>query len=234
MSEAMEERFENIQTRIAEACARCERDPAEVLLVAVSKMHPPESVDALAQLGCSVFGESRIQEALQKIPMCRSGLTWHGIGHLQRNKAAAAVELFSRLHSIDSVRLLERVESCAAAAGRHIQAFLEINVSGESSKYGFAPEEVPEVLTILPSLRYVQIDGLMTIAPFSEDPEDSRGHFRRLRELRDRWVSQTGWPLDELSMGMSNDLEVAIEEGATMVRVGSALFGPRPKPGGKE
>ncbi len=231
MSLEMEMRYRTIQQRIEAACARSGRDPAAVTLVAVSKTYPREHVDALAQLGCRVFGESRIQEAAQKIPLCTSGLAWHGIGHLQRNKAAVAVELFSRLHSIDSLRLLERVEACAADAGQKIQACLEVNVSGESSKYGFAPEEVPAVLEFLPQLRYVHIDGLMTIAPFVADPEDSRTHFRRLRELRDAWVADSGWPLDELSMGMSNDLEVAIEEGATMIRVGTALFGPRPKPG---
>ncbi len=227
----MEARYSAIQQRIESACARSGRDPGAVTLVAVSKTYPPEYVDALAQLGCRVFGESRIQESAQKIPLCTSGLEWHGIGHLQRNKATIAVELFSRLHSIDSLRLLERVEACAAAAGQHIQACLEVNVSGEASKYGFAPEEVPAVLAFLPQLRYVHVDGVMTIAPFVADPEDSRVYFHRLRELRDTWVADSGWPLDELSMGMSNDLDVAIEEGATMVRVGTALFGPRPKPG---
>ena len=231
MSMTMEDRLLATQQRIDAACTRSGRDPALVTLVAVSKTYPPEAVDTLARLGCRVFGESRVQEAAQKIPLCSSGLEWHGIGHLQRNKAAVAVELFSRLHSIDSLRLLQRVESCAATAGRKVHACLEVNVSGESSKYGFAPEEVPAILQKLPQLDYVQVDGLMTIAPFARDPEDSRVHFRKLRELRDRWVSDTGWPLDVLSMGMSNDMEIAIEEGATMVRVGTALFGPRPKPG---
>ncbi len=231
MSMTMEDRLLATQQRIDAAFTRSGRDPALVTLVAVSKTYPPEAVDTLARLGCRVFGESRVQEAAQKIPLCSSGLEWHGIGHLQRNKAAVAVELFSRLHSIDSLRLLQRVESCAATAGRKVQACLEVNVSGESSKYGFTPEEVPAILQKLPQLDYVQVDGLMTIAPFARDPEDSRVHFRKLRELRDRWVSDTGWPLDVLSMGMSNDMEVAIEEGATMVRVGTALFGPRPKPG---
>ncbi len=232
MNESMEQRLERIKDRIEAACIRSGRDSSSLLLVAVSKTYPPEAVDMLARLGCRVFGESRVQEAAQKIPLCASGLDWHGIGHLQRNKAAMAVALFSRLHSIDTVRLLEKVESCAASAGRNVHACLEVNVSGESSKYGFAPDEVPGVLEVLPRLRYVQVDGLMTIAPFAQDPEDSRVHFRRLRELRDKWVREVGWPLKELSMGMSGDMEVAIEEGATMVRVGTALFGPRPKPGG--
>lgn len=231
MNTTMQERLAVVEERIADACARSGRDPSGVTLVAVSKTYPPEDIDSLARLGCRVFGESRIQEAAQKVPVCSSGLEWHGIGHLQRNKVPMAVALFSRLHGIDSLRLLERVESCAADAGRRLQACLEVNVSGESSKYGFAPEEVPAVLAFLPQLRYVHIDGLMTIAPFEPDPEDSRGHFRKLRELRDAWVAAHGWPLDVLSMGMSHDMEIAIEEGATMVRVGSALFGPRPKPG---
>lgn len=231
MNLTLQDRLTAVEQRIAAACARSERDPSSVALVAVSKTYPPEDVDSLARLGCKVFGESRIQEAAQKIPVCSSGLEWHGIGHLQRNKVPVAVELFSRLHGIDSLRLLERVESCAAETGRTIQACLEVNVSGESSKYGFTPEEVPAVLAFLPKLRYVNIDGLMTIAPFTPDPEDSREHFRRLRMLRDTWAAASGWPLDVLSMGMSHDMEVAIEEGATMVRVGTALFGPRPKQG---
>ncbi len=231
MSNAMAERLAAIQERIAAACARSGRGPDAVELVAVSKTYPPEDVDSLARLGCRIFGESRVQEAAQKIPACASGLEWHGIGHLQRNKVPLAIALFSRLHGVDSLRLLERLETCAAEAGRSIQVCLEVNVSGEASKYGFAPDAVPAVLDYVPSLRYVQVDGLMTIAPFTADPEDSRRHFCRLRELRDAWVGACGWPLEVLSMGMSHDLAVAIEEGATMVRVGTALFGPRPKPG---
>lgn len=234
MSTSMAERLASVEEQISRACARAGRDRGDVLLVAVSKTYPPEAVDALARLGCKEFGESRVQEAAQKIPACSSGLAWHGIGHLQRNKVAPAVTLFTRLHGVDSVRLLERIEHCAAEAGHSVQACLEVNVSGESSKYGFAPAEVPAVLEeVLPRLRYVQVDGLMTIAPFSTDPEGARPYFRRLRTLRDAWSSASGWPLDVLSMGMSHDVEVAIEEGATMVRVGSALFGPRAKPGEK-
>jgi PLP dependent protein len=223
------ERLAEVQEQIRAACERSQRAPDSVDLVAVSKTYPPDDVDALARLGCRIFGESRVQEAAQKIPMCTSGLEWHGIGHLQRNKVTQAVALFVRLHGVDSARLLERIEYCAAEAGRRIKVCLEVNVSGESSKFGFKPEEVPPVLDSLEQLRYVEVDGLMTIAPYHEDPEKSREHFRRLRMLRNEWVGASGWPLDVLSMGMSHDMMVAIEEGATMVRVGTALFGPRVK-----
>ncbi len=224
------QRLAGIQEQIDAACVRSGRDPSEVQLVAVSKTYPPEAVDEAAHCGCVVFGESRIPEAQQKIPVCRSALTWHFIGHLQRNKVRPAVLLFSRIHSVDSLRLLERVESCAEEEGRQVSVCLQVNVSGESSKFGLHPDDVPEVLEKAASLRYTLVDGLMTMAPFVEDPEDARPHFRRLREWRDVWVSQTGWPLDVLSMGMSHDYVVAVEEGATLVRVGTALFGDRPKP----
>lgn len=229
----IEERWHVVQEQIAVACRACGRDPASVQLVAVSKTYPPEAVDALARLGCRIFGESRVQEAQQKIPVCSSGLEWHGIGHLQRNKVAQAVALFSRLHGVDSLPLLEKIEACAAEAGRRIRVCLEVNVSGESSKFGFAPEAMPATLAVLPRLQYAVVDGLMTIPPFREDPEESRLHFRRLRTLRDAWAGDTGYVLEELSMGMSHDMAIAIEEGATIVRVGTALFGARPKPGGE-
>ena len=224
------QRLAGILGQIEAACARSGRDPSAVQLVAVSKTHPPEAVDEAARCGCTVFGESRVPEAQQKIPVCSSGVSWHFIGHLQRNKVAPVVSLFSRIHSVDSLRLLERVESCAAEAGRQVSVCLQVNVSGESSKFGLDPSEVPGVLAQAASLRYTLVDGLMTMAPFVEDPEGARPHFRRLRTLRDAWVAQTGWPLDVLSMGMSHDFEVAVEEGATLVRVGTALFGKRPKP----
>ncbi|MFU8779944.1 MAG: YggS family pyridoxal phosphate-dependent enzyme [Kiritimatiellia bacterium] len=230
MSIGMADRLAAVQERIRLACERSQRDPEAVTLVAVSKTYPPADVDALSALGCRIFGESRVQEAAQKISLCASGLAWHGIGHLQRNKVAPAIELFSRLHGVDSLRLLERIESCAADAGKKIRLCLEVNVSGESSKFGFSPAEIPAVLDYVPQLRYAEVDGLMTIAPYFEDPEKSRGHFKRLRMLRDEWVAASGWPLDVLSMGMSHDMMVAIEEGATMIRVGTALFGPRAKP----
>lgn len=225
--------WDQVQERIAAACARSARNPEDVALLAVSKKHPPAAIDEAARCGCRLFGESRVQEAMEKMDACTGGISWHFIGHLQRNKVRPVVARFDRIHSVDSLRLLERIESCAAEEGRQVAVCLEVNVSGESSKYGFAPEEVPAVLAYAPELRYAIVDGVMTMAPFTEDPADARPHFRRLRECRDAWVAQTGWALDVLSMGMSRDFEIAIEEGATMVRVGTALFGTRPKPKGE-
>lgn len=181
----------------------------------------------LAEAGFDVFGESRVQEARQKIPLCPGGLTWHMIGHIQRNKARDVVRLFSVVHSVDSVRLLEALDAAAAAEGKTLPVFLEVNVSGEGSKFGLPPAEMPAVLERSATLMNLDVAGLMTIPPFTPDPEDARVHFARLRELRDEWRSASGFPLEELSMGMSHDFEVAIEEGATWVRLGTILFGAR-------
>ncbi|NQU38908.1 MAG: YggS family pyridoxal phosphate-dependent enzyme [Lentisphaerae bacterium] len=216
-----------VRERIAAACERAGRDVNSVGLVAVSKRKGPDAVRALAEAGLDVFGESRVQEARQKMALCPSGLTWHMIGHIQTNKAGEVVRLFSYVHAVDSLRLLDALDSAAAAAGVSLPVLLEVNVSGEGSKFGFAPEEVPGILEHCTGLMNLDISGLMTIPPFTPDPEEARPHFIRLRELRDGWRAASGFPLDELSMGMSHDFEVAIEEGATWIRLGTILFGER-------
>ncbi len=227
MIEGLADRLQAVQRRIAAACARAGRDPAGVRLLAVSKTQAPDSVRAAAACGLTVFGESRVQEARQKIPLCPAVLTWHLVGHLQTNKVRDAVALFSLLHGVDSLRLLEALDAAAGAAGRIVPVLLEVNVSGERCKFGLAPADVPAVLRAADRLVRVTIEGLMTVPPLDPEPEQARPYFRALREQRDRWRRDTGLELAELSMGMSRDFEVAIEEGATWVRLGTVLFGPR-------
>lgn len=227
MNNAFEERLANTRKRIAEACRRAGRAPEDVRLLAVSKTRGPEYVHAAAACGLTFFGENRVQEAKQKIPLCPSTLTWHLIGHLQSNKVKDAVNLFHLIQSVDSLKLLAAIEAAAEAAGRVVPVFLEVNVSGESSKYGLAPDAVPGVLQAANGMRRVEIQGLMTIPPLAEDVEKTRPFFRCLRELRDGWRKTTGFELRELSMGMSHDFEIAIEEGATWIRLGTVLFGAR-------
>ena len=223
----VQERVDVVQDRLMAACDRAGRPVEDVQLIAVSKRYPAEAVEAVADCGLRVFGESRVQEAAEKIPRCRDGLDWHLIGHLQRNKIRRAVELFSMIHAVDSLKLLEAIDRICAESGQRVQALLEVNVSGEEAKYGMKPEELPAVLEAAVGLHYVEVVGLMTMPPWAEDPEAARPFFRKLRKLRDRVSDQLSFPLPELSMGMSHDFEVAIEEGATYVRVGTALFGAR-------
>jgi pyridoxal phosphate enzyme (YggS family) len=175
----------------------------------------------------TVFGENRIQEARQKIPLCPGHLEWHLVGHLQRNKVRDAISLFHMLHSIDSLRLLETVDRICGDVGKRLPVCLQVNVSGESSKFGMPPEAVEPTLEAAAGFMNVDVEGLMTIPPFTEDPEGARPVFRALRDLRDRTRDRTGVELEALSMGMSNDFDVAIEEGATWIRVGTLLFGER-------
>lgn len=227
MNASLQERVDAVIERMAQACARCGRDPSSVQLIAVSKTYEAETIRAAAECGLRVFGESKVQEAKAKIPLCPGNLTWHMIGHLQRNKVGMAVELFDRIHSVDSQRLLEAVDHASSESGKTMPVLLEVNVSGEASKFGLPPEDVPAVLTAANGLNHVTVVGLMTMPPFTDEPEKARAHFRKLRELRDQWRDELGFGLEELSMGMSHDFEVAIEEGATWVRVGTAIFGER-------
>lgn len=223
----IQEQMERVEERMAEACARAGRARDTVRLVAVSKTYPPEKVREAAACGLTVFGESKVQEAAPKIALCPSGLEWHFIGHLQTNKARRAVELFRMIHSVDSIRLLEAVDAAAHDAGRVTPVCIEVNISGEYSKYGLLPDQLQMLLERSTSLYHVEIAGLMTMPPWTEDPEKARPVFAALRALRERCDQEWGFPLTELSMGMSHDFEVAIEEGATMIRVGSDLFGER-------
>jgi len=224
-----EQRYEIVRRRIEAACVRAGRAPSEITLVAVSKTHPPEAVNAMARLGLRDFGENKAQEARAKIPECDGRLRWHMIGHLQTNKARDAVRLFSMIHSVDSLKLAQELEKHAAAQSRRAPVLLEVNVSGEANKFGLKPEEAVDVALAVNALPRLELRGLMTMAPYSDDPEKSRPHFRRLVEMKRRIEERLGAPLPDLSMGMSGDFEAGIEEGATLVRIGAALFGERLK-----
>jgi pyridoxal phosphate enzyme (YggS family) len=217
-----------IRGRMHEACLRSGRTIDTVELMAVSKNHPPETVAEAVGLGLTLFGENRIQEAKSKIPLSPDSARWHFIGHLQSNKARDAVALFEMIQGVDSLDLAAELQKHAVKQSRRPAILLEVNIAGEESKFGWNPQAVLDALPALRALDQLRLSGLMTIAPYSEDPEIARPVFRQLRELRDRCAERLGSPLPILSMGMSGDLEVAIEEGSTLVRVGTALFGARP------
>ncbi len=219
-----------VRAELDAAAVRAGRDPAAVRLVAVCKTHPAEAVAAATAAGQRIFGESRVQEAREKIPACPPGLDWHFIGHLQKNKVRQALPLFSFFHSIDSTALAQTLDRVAGETGRTVEGLLEVNISGEATKYGFTPDQLRTELPALLALPHLRVRGLMTMAPYSENPEDARPVFRRLREMRDEMQKAHHHPLPELSMGMSGDFVPAIEEGATLVRVGSSIFGARPHP----
>jgi pyridoxal phosphate enzyme (YggS family) len=222
------ERFELVRENIYAAAERAGRSPDDVELVAVSKKHPVESVsEAFQEAGQELFGESRVQEALIKIPALPSRLRWHFIGHLQANKVRKALPCFELIHGIDTVDIARDVDRVAAEMGLFPRVLLEVNISGEGSKHGFTPEGLERELEGLLALPRIQVEGFMTMAPLVKEAEAARPYFTKLRELRDRLAGQVGIPLATLSMGMSGDYEVAVEEGATLVRVGSALFGGR-------
>ena len=223
------ENLEKIQQEIRAACERAGRDPDSVVLLAVTKSQPPEAVAAAAQLGLNLFGENKVQEAKAKIPLCPGKLRWHFIGHLQSNKCRDAVELFEMIQSVDSLPLAQDIAKRAEQAAKTIPVLLEVNVAGEASKFGYAPERLMAELDAINALPKIEIHGLMAVPPWSAAPEKSRPHFQRLREIKARCEQILGAPLPHLSMGMSGDFEVAIEEGATMIRIGTALFGPRTK-----
>lgn len=228
------ERIDQVRERIAQAARRAGRNPDEVTLMAVSKTHPPENIIAAYETGIRIFGESRVQEFATKISALRSlkDARWVLIGHLQSNKTNKAAEIFHEVHSVDSLRLLERLN----AAREKLQSpplavLIEVNVGGESAKSGL-PAELEAIRPLLhaaPTLPHVRIQGLMTIPPHTEDPEGARPYFRKLRALRDP-IARHNFPavsMEQLSMGMSHDFEVAIEEGSTCVRIGTAIFGER-------
>jgi pyridoxal phosphate enzyme (YggS family) len=226
-SETAADRLETIQTTIHRAADRAGRSVHDVRLVAVSKTHPAEAVRTLAEAGQRLFGESRVQEAVAKVPMCPGNLEWHFIGHLQKNKIRKALPLFDVFHGVDSLELAEEINRIAEEDGHRPKILLEVNTSGESSKYGFRPEQVAGQIEDLLELPRLEIIGLMTLAPITPKPEMARPYFAHLRELRDQLEAEAGVILPELSMGMSADFQEAILEGATLVRVGTALFGQR-------
>jgi pyridoxal phosphate enzyme (YggS family) len=225
----LQDNLNSIQQRILAACNRCDRAPDSVTLLAVSKTHPPETILAAADCGQLLFGENKIQEAKAKIPLCPGKCRWHFIGHLQSNKVRDAVELFGMIQSVDSLTLAREINKRCEQAAKKIPVLLEVNVAGEASKSGYQPEELLTELKELNKLPRIEIQGLMTVPPWAPEMEKVRPHFRRLRELKLQCEEILGAPLPHLSMGMSGDFEVAIEEGATVVRIGTALFGPRRK-----
>ena len=219
-----------VRGNIAAACARVGRNPDEVEIVAVTKTHGEDAVREAWDAGLAIVGENKVQEAMWKKSVSVSGPQWHLIGHLQANKVRHALETFDFIHSVDSAKLADRINLIADETGAAPHILLEANVSGEKSKSGMRPEEVrPTVEHILAECPRVTLEGLMTMAPFSEDPEKARPYFRRLREMRDALERDLGIGLPRLSMGMSGDYRVAVEEGATWVRLGTVLFGERPK-----
>ena len=224
------DRLTEVRARIARAARSAGRDPTSVTLVAVSKTFPLSLVRDAYAAGQRVFGENRIQEALEKIAGSEDlMIEWHLLGHLQSNKVRKAAAAFATIQSVDSVELLQRIDRLAEEAGRSPQVLIQVDLAGERSKFGVRPENVPPMLEAAAACRAARVTGLMTLPPAPEKPEDARPWFRQLRTLRDGWVS-AGIPapmLRELSMGMSGDFEVAIEEGATLVRVGTAIFGER-------
>jgi hypothetical protein len=218
-----------VRERVAAACRRCGRAPDDVKLLAISKTFPPESIRAAYEVGLRDLGENRVQEAKAKRPaLADLSITWHLVGHLQTNKAKAARELFHWVHSVDSFRLAQKLDQAAAPGGR-LPILLEVNLGGEESKAGVGAPEIAQLAEQISQLATLEIRGLMVIPPFFDDPEQVRPYFRRLRELAQeidaRGIANVS--MRELSMGMSNDFEVAIEEGATIIRVGTAIFGPR-------
>jgi pyridoxal phosphate enzyme (YggS family) len=221
--------LESIRQRIKTACDRSDREPNSVTLLAVTKTQPPEIVNAAASLGLLKFGENKAQEAKAKIPLCSGKLRWHFIGHLQSNKCRDAVELFEMIQSVDTLNLAREISKRCEQASKTMPVLLEANLAGEASKFGYKPEQLLAELKEIKFLPRIEIQGLMSVPPWSPEAENSRPHFRRLRELKLKCEEVLGTPLPHLSMGMSGDFEVAIEEGATIVRIGTALFGPRVK-----
>ena len=224
------ENVAQVQERIAAACRRSGRRPHEVKLVAISKTFPPESIRAAYEAGLRDFGENRVQEAAAKRPALSDlSLTWHLVGHLQTNKAKPARDLFHWVHSVDSFRLAQKLDQATASGGGRLAVLLEVNLGGEESKAGVGESEIIQLAQQMSQLATLEVRGLMVIPPFFDDPEQVRPYFRQLRELAQEIDAKNiaNVSMHELSMGMSHDFEVAIEEGATIIRVGTAIFGAR-------
>ena len=225
----LQEQLVNVQKEIEKACERGNRNREDVTLIAVSKTKPISTLKEAYDLGVRVFGENKVQELVDKYEALPKDIHWHMIGHLQRNKVKYIIDKVDCIHSVESVRLAETIEKEAAKHDRIIDVLVEVNVAGEDSKFGLAPSEVPAFIEEIAKLPHIRVKGLMTIAPFVENPEENRPIFKVLRELS---VDITKKNIDNvimnvLSMGMTNDYQVAIEEGSTMVRVGTGIFGER-------
>src|SRR6266853_588186 len=228
------ENLERVRLQIAQTAAKVGRAVDEIELVAISKTHAAEKVREAIEAGHTLFGESRVQEARVKIPDLPSSARWHFVGHLQKNKIRHALPLFELIHSIDSLALAQDINRIAEEDGLHPRVLLEVNVAGEGSKFGFTPEKLREDLENLLALPRLSILGLMTIPPIADEAEASRKYFVELRKLRDRLQTEFHVDLAQLSMGMTQDFAIAVEEGATLVRVGTAIFGKRSKTQKKE
>jgi PLP dependent protein len=216
-----------VRQAIGEAERAAGRPDGSVQLVAVTKTHPADVIQKAIDAGQLIFGENRVQEARAKIPELSSRLQWHLIGHLQSNKVRLALPLFQLIHGVDSVELLADIDRIAAELGLFPRILLQVNVGGEASKFGFSPDKLLEQVETIAAFKRANVEGLMTIPPLAPSAEHSRRYFVTLRELRDRLARESGFALPELSMGMSDDYRVAIAEGATIVRVGRAIFGER-------
>jgi hypothetical protein len=226
----IKERIEGVRERIAAAALRVGRDPGEILVVAVSKTFPVPVIQEAIAAGISDIGESRVQEAAAKIAEIDVPCRWHMVGHLQTNKARLAVRLFDFIHSLDSLKLAQELEKGGSRHGKRVSVLVEVNLAQEPSKTGVAEAELFPLLERAGSLAHLSIEGLMAMPPFDPDPEGVRPSFRRLFQLREAAAARfPRLALTHLSMGMSHDFEVAVEEGATMVRIGTAIFGPRPE-----
>ena len=223
------ENLERVRKQIAHAGAKAGRAIDEIELVAITKTHPAEKVRQTIEAGQTLFGESRVQEARAKILELPSNVRWHFVGHLQKNKIRHALPLFELFHGVDSLALAQEMNRVAADDGMHPRVLLEVNVAGEGSKFGFSPDKLREQMEELLALPRLSILGLMTIPPIAEQAEASRKYFVELRELRDRLQTEFRVDLAQLSMGMTQDFPVAVAEGATLVRVGTAIFGERSK-----
>jgi pyridoxal phosphate enzyme (YggS family) len=221
------ENTHNIRRRIAETCERCGRKTEEITVVAVTKTFGVDVIKEAFAAGLHEFGENYVNEFCRKYAeLSDKNIRWHYIGHLQRNKVREIIGKTALIHSVDSERLAEEISKRAETTGKKVDILIEVNTSGEESKFGVRPEETASLVKALVKIPYISVSGLMTIGPFLPDPESSRPAFRLLREIRDG-IQQDGIPIPHLSMGMTNDFEVAIEEGATIIRVGTALFGKR-------
>jgi hypothetical protein len=219
--------LQSIRLRMADACARSGRDVATVTLLAVSKTHPPEAIQEAVAAGQCLFGENKVQEAKAKIPLCPGRARWQFIGHLQSNKVRDAVELFEVIQGVDSLAVAREISKRAVQAAKTVPILLEVNVAGEGTKFGYRPGQLLAELAELNALPKIEVHGLMAIPPYAPVPEQARPYFKKLRELKTEAEGVLGAPLPQLSMGMSGDFEVAIEEGSTLVRIGTALFGER-------
>jgi pyridoxal phosphate enzyme (YggS family) len=223
------ENLARVREQIAQVATKVGRSIDDIELLAISKTHPAEKVREAYEAGQTLFGESRVQEARVKIPELPSAIRWHFVGHLQKNKIRHALPLFELIHSVDSLALAQEMNRIAEDDGMHPRVLLEVNVAGEGSKFGFAPQKLREEMESLLALPRLSILGLMTMPPLAEEAEASRKYFVQLRELRDRLQPEFHVDLGQLSMGMTNDFPVAVEEGATLLRVGTAIFGKRSK-----